>query len=168
MKTYPDQDIAVCNTSVPFLRLQCIDYISQASKTTLQEFFSAHPVFTHEELVAFLRKDKVRSAKTRDALLAYHQKQDHILRVRRGLYCVVPPGAESATCPVDVYLLAAKMTDTRCSSTTRARGGLQHDMPDQCELIRPDGQDLPRSVSVVPRRVSRRLPGMPTDSIQFG
>lgn len=78
---------------------------------TLQEFFSAHPVFTHEEVVAFLRKDKARSPKTREALLAYHQEQGRILRVRRGLYCVVPPGAEPATCPVDAYLLAAKMTD---------------------------------------------------------
>jgi len=78
---------------------------------TLQEFFSTHPVFTHEELVAFLAKDKARSPKTRAALLTYHQKQGHIQRVRRGLYCVVPPGADVATCPVDAYLLAAKMTD---------------------------------------------------------
>lgn len=78
---------------------------------TLQEFFSTHPVFTHEELVAFLAKGKARSPKTRAALLAYHQKQGHILRVRRGLYCVVPSGADPATCPVDAYLLAAKMTD---------------------------------------------------------
>lgn len=77
---------------------------------TLQEFFSTHPVFMHEELVAFLAKDKARSPKTRAALLAYHQKQGHILRVRRGLYCVVPSGADPATCPVDAYLLAAKMT----------------------------------------------------------
>lgn len=78
---------------------------------TLQEFFSTHPVFTHEELVAFLAKGKTRSAKTREALLAYHQKHGRVLRVRRGLYCVVPPGADPATCPVDAYMLAAKMTD---------------------------------------------------------
>ena len=78
---------------------------------SLQEFFSAHPVFTHEELVASLRKDKARSPKTREALLAYHQEQGRILRVRRGLYWVVPSGADPATCPVDAYLLAAKMTD---------------------------------------------------------
>lgn len=77
---------------------------------TLQEFFSTHPVFTHEELVAFLAKDKARSPKTREALLAYHQKQGRILRVRRGLYCVVPSGTDPAACPVDAYLLAAKMT----------------------------------------------------------
>lgn len=78
---------------------------------TLQGFFATHPVFTHEELVAFLRTDKVRSSKTREALLAYHQQRRRILRVRRGLYCVVPPGADPATYPVDAYLLAAKMTD---------------------------------------------------------
>ncbi|MBI4290573.1 MAG: type IV toxin-antitoxin system AbiEi family antitoxin domain-containing protein, partial [Betaproteobacteria bacterium] len=78
---------------------------------TLQGFFATHPVFTHEELVAFLGTDKARSPKTREALLAYHQKQGRILRVRRGLYCVVPFGADRASCPVDAYLLAAKMTD---------------------------------------------------------
>ena len=77
----------------------------------LQAFLSAHPVLTHEELVAFLDKDKARSVKTRESLLAYHQKQGRILRVRRGLYCVVPPGTDPATCPVDAYLLAAKMGD---------------------------------------------------------
>jgi len=76
-----------------------------------QEFLSAHPVFTHEEFVEFLDKEKTRSVKTRESLLAYHQKQGRILRVRRGLYCVVPRGADPATCPVDAYLLAAKMTD---------------------------------------------------------
>lgn len=77
----------------------------------LQEFISTHPVFTHGELVAFLAKGKARSPKTREALLAYHQKQGRILRVRRGLYCAVPSGVNPATCPVDTYLLAAKMTD---------------------------------------------------------
>ena len=77
----------------------------------LQTFLSAHPVFTHEEFVAFLDKDKARSVKTRESLLAYHQKQGRILRVRRGLYCVVPPGTDPTTCPVDAYLLASKMTD---------------------------------------------------------
>lgn len=77
----------------------------------LQDFFSTHPVFTHEEVVAFLQKDKARSPKTREALLAYHRVQGHILQVRRGLYCVVSPGVDPATCPVDAYLLAAKMAD---------------------------------------------------------
>lgn len=78
---------------------------------TLQGFFSTHPVFTRAELAGLPQKEKARSPKTREALLAYHQQQGHILRVRRGLYCVVPPGANPATCPVDAYLLAAKMTD---------------------------------------------------------
>lgn len=79
----------------------------------LHEFLSTHPVFTHEEFVEFLdsRKEKTRSVKSRESLLAYHQKQGRILRIRRGLYCAVPPGADPATCPVDAYLLAAKMTD---------------------------------------------------------
>src|SRR3990172_9476049 len=88
-----------------------IALICQVFFMTLQGFFSTHPVFTHAELGAFLRTDKARSAKTGEALLAYHQQHGRILRVRRGLYCAVPPGADPATCPVDAYLLAAKMTD---------------------------------------------------------
>ena len=76
-----------------------------------QQFLAAHPVFTHDEVVAFLEKEKPSSAKTRESLLAYHRKRGRILRVRRGLYCTVPPGATPDTCPVDGYLLAAKMTD---------------------------------------------------------
>ncbi|MBI2319980.1 MAG: transcriptional regulator [Betaproteobacteria bacterium] len=78
---------------------------------TLHGFFSTHPVFTHAELAAFLRTDKPRSVETAVALLAYHQQRGRILRVRRGLDGVVPPGADPATCPVDAYLVAAKMTD---------------------------------------------------------
>ncbi len=77
----------------------------------LADFFATHPVFTTEDLTTFLARRDSRSPWTRKALLAYHEKQGRLLRVRRGLYCVVPAGADPATCPVDAYLLAAKMTD---------------------------------------------------------
>ncbi len=77
----------------------------------LTDFFAAHPVFTTEELTACLAQRDSRSPWTRKALLAHHEKQGRLLRVRRGLYSVLPPGADPATCPVDAYLLAAKMTD---------------------------------------------------------
>lgn len=76
----------------------------------LQQFFSTHPAFTHEEFVAFLDREAPRSTKTHESLLAYHRKRGRLLRVRRGLYWVVPPGADPATCAVDAFLLAAKMT----------------------------------------------------------
>ncbi len=43
--------------------------------------------------------------------MAYYTQKRRILRIRRGLYVVVPPGIDPKACPVDPYLLAAKMTD---------------------------------------------------------
>lgn len=77
----------------------------------LNKFFSTHPVFTVSELDKFLAQQGSRNHWTRKALLAHHRKQGRILPVRRGLYAVVPPGASPDTCPVDPYLLAARMTD---------------------------------------------------------
>ena len=77
----------------------------------MQEFLSAHPVFTYRELADALGKEKPRSERTLESLLAYHRQQGRVLRVRRGLYCTVPPGTDPATCPLDAWLLAAKMAD---------------------------------------------------------
>ena len=48
---------------------------------------------------------------TRKSLLSYHRRQGRIIPVRRGLYATVPMGTDSASAPVDPYLLAAKMTE---------------------------------------------------------
>ena len=77
----------------------------------MQEFLATHPVFTYREFAASLGRGGARSGKALDALLAYHCKQGRLLRVRRGLYCTVPPGTDPAACPVDAWLLAAKMAD---------------------------------------------------------
>lgn len=77
----------------------------------LNEFFPKHPVFTVEELADFLAARGSGNPWTRKALLAYHQKRGRILRVRRGLYVVVPPGVSPEACPVDPYLVATKMAD---------------------------------------------------------
>ena len=78
---------------------------------SLQEFFATHPVFTTDELVDYRGDNGSQSRWTRKALLAHHRKQGHLILVQRGLYAVVPPGHKPQTCPVDPYLLAAKMTD---------------------------------------------------------
>ena len=78
---------------------------------SLQDFFAAHPVFTTDELVDYRRDNGSHSRWTRKALLAHHRKQGHLVLVHRGLYAVVPPGSDPKTCPVDPYLLAAKMAD---------------------------------------------------------
>jgi len=75
----------------------------------LSDFFQRHPVFAVEELAACLRQRGTESRWTRKALVSHHEKQGHILRVRRGLYAVVPPGTTPDTCPVDPYLVASKL-----------------------------------------------------------
>jgi len=77
----------------------------------LNEFFARKPVFRLDEFVAFLDAEGPRSAKTRESLLTYYTKAGRILRIRRGLYVVVPPGLDPTSCPVDPYLVAAKMTN---------------------------------------------------------
>jgi len=74
------------------------------------EFFSQRPVFTTDEFTEFLAGRDSFNPWTRQALLTYHTKRGRILRVRRGLYAVVGPGASPDTWPVDPYLLASKMT----------------------------------------------------------
>jgi len=75
-----------------------------------QDFFNANPVFRHEAFVAFLESTGSRRTKTREALLAYHVKAEHLLRLRRGLYAVVPRGFTPEDYPVDPYLLAGHLT----------------------------------------------------------
>jgi predicted transcriptional regulator of viral defense system len=74
------------------------------------DFFYKHPVFTYEEFAAFVDEQKHRSVRARQKLLSWYAKRGRILRVRRGLYCTVPPGADPARCPVDPLLLASRLS----------------------------------------------------------
>ena len=76
----------------------------------LDLFFNRHPVFTGDELAAFLASEGPRNPRTQEALLLYHVKMSRLVRVRRGLYAVVPTGASAASYPVDPFLLASRMT----------------------------------------------------------
>jgi predicted transcriptional regulator of viral defense system len=73
-------------------------------------FLSQHDVFTVEELDLFLCEVGSGNPNTRKALLTYYRKQGRIIQVRRGLYAVVPFGSSPDSSPVDLYLLASKMT----------------------------------------------------------
>ncbi|MCU7805737.1 MAG: transcriptional regulator [Candidatus Thiodiazotropha sp. (ex Lucinoma borealis)] len=77
----------------------------------VQDFFSENPVFRHEAFVAFLESTGSHRTKTREALLAYHVKAGHLLRLRRGLYAVVPRGFAPEDYPVDSYLLAGHLAE---------------------------------------------------------
>ena len=76
-----------------------------------EKFFRTHPVFTSAELAAYLASTRTTGERTKEALLAYHRKAGHLLLLRRGLYAVVPPGADPARFQVDPYLLAARLAD---------------------------------------------------------
>ena len=74
-------------------------------------FFDAHPVFRHEEFVAFHAEERGRSSLTSQALLAQHVAAGHLLRVRRGLYATVPRGLKPEAVVVDPYLIATSLTE---------------------------------------------------------
>lgn len=74
-------------------------------------FFSKHPVFTYDEFAGFLQSRGSANRKTRDNLLGYHIKEGHVIRVTRGLFASLPPATDPEHAPVDVYLLASRMSE---------------------------------------------------------
>jgi predicted transcriptional regulator of viral defense system len=74
------------------------------------EFFRKHPVFTGEDLAKHLSSLGEIGGRAQEALLAYHRKTGRIVRIRRGLYAVIPLGAGADSYPVDPFLVAAKLT----------------------------------------------------------
>ncbi|MFP4166443.1 MAG: type IV toxin-antitoxin system AbiEi family antitoxin domain-containing protein [Opitutales bacterium] len=84
---------------------------SQSSPVKLEEWFSKRPVFTLDEVRAWLDRRYSQNERTRESLLSYHLKAGHLVRVKRGLYAVVPPGSAPETTPVDPWLVAAKSAE---------------------------------------------------------
>lgn len=74
----------------------------------METFLAYNQIFTTEEARTALGMGK--SSSTLDNLLAYHLRQGHIIRIRKGLYYTIPRGADAKTHPVDPYLIASKMT----------------------------------------------------------
>jgi predicted transcriptional regulator of viral defense system len=74
------------------------------------EFFRTHPVFTGEELAEHLSSHGEVGGRTQEALLTYYLKAGRVVRIRRGLYAVIPSGADPDRYPIDLYLVAAKLT----------------------------------------------------------
>ncbi|MDD3642182.1 MAG: transcriptional regulator, partial [Candidatus Krumholzibacteria bacterium] len=73
-------------------------------------FFRNHPVFTVKELAGYLSSLGEVGGRAQEALLAYHRKTGRLAQVRRGLYVVIPPGANTDSYPVDPFLVASKLT----------------------------------------------------------
>lgn len=74
------------------------------------DFFDAHPVFRHEKYLA-ARTALGRSPRTSNNLLARHLASGRLIRVRRGLYAVVPRSVEGSGFSLDPYLVASNLTD---------------------------------------------------------
>lgn len=77
---------------------------------TSAEFFDAFPVFTRAEFGAARAATAQRSPRTTDSLLRRYVADGRLVRVRGGVYVVVPRGADAATAPVDPYLVATKLS----------------------------------------------------------
>ncbi len=76
----------------------------------LDLFFATHPIFTVSELKAALGA-AYKANSTLHNLLQYHQKQGHILLIRRGLYAAIPREAQGYENLVDPFLLACKLSE---------------------------------------------------------
>ena len=75
-------------------------------------FFRRHPVFTGEELAEHLSAGDGTGAgaRTRESLVAYHTRTGRLVRVRRGLFAVIPHGSDGEDYPIDPFLVASKLT----------------------------------------------------------
>ena len=73
------------------------------------DFFDANPVFTRAEFEGARALGATRSIRTTDSLLRRYVAAGRLLRVRGGVYAVVPRGADAAAAPVDPYLVATKL-----------------------------------------------------------
>jgi predicted transcriptional regulator of viral defense system len=83
---------------------------ADVTRRGLGEWLALHPVFRAGVFGEFLAKRGSRNVRTRDSLLAHYISTGRLLRVRRGLYAVVPSGQTPKTVQPDPFLLAAGMT----------------------------------------------------------
>jgi len=74
---------------------------------TMKELLRTKPVLTHAEVNAYLEQERPRAARSRESLLAYYLRTGRLVQVRRGLYAVVPTGADPETFSADPHLIAA-------------------------------------------------------------
>jgi len=77
----------------------------------LNDFLLTRQVFTLKELDEYLSVKGPVNKNTRKNLLTYYQNNNRIVKVRRGLYWVVPPGNNSEKSSYDPFLIAVKLTE---------------------------------------------------------
>ena len=69
-------------------------------------FFARNPVFTAADFAA---AGADRGKRGNESLLAHHVATGRLMRIRRGLYAVVPDGIQPEKFIVDPYLVASKI-----------------------------------------------------------
>lgn len=80
-----------------------------SAKMNTQVYFATHPVFTVEEFDRLLHSGAGTPKNNRRRLLAHHTGRGRLAPIRRGIYAVIPIGAEAANYPVDSYLIAGRL-----------------------------------------------------------
>lgn len=74
------------------------------------DFFALHPVFRLDEFAAARRVGNAARPEAGLDALKHHVKAGHLLRLRRGLYAVVPSGSTAKTLAVDPFLITSRIT----------------------------------------------------------
>ena len=76
----------------------------------MNEFLVKNPVFLTAQAKRFLSARGTTGSRSAEAWLAYYQNKGCIIRIKRGLYAAVPPGADPKTFTPDAFLLASRMS----------------------------------------------------------
>lgn len=74
------------------------------------DFFSTHPVFSHDEFVRFLAERGSPSAETANVHLKRYLAAGRIGRVKRGVYLAAGPGETAKRASLDFLLVASRLT----------------------------------------------------------
>ena len=77
------------------------------TRITLSKFMAGRQIFTIAEAQAHLQVGK--DNRTLKNLMSYHLKKGNIIRIRRGIYYVVPAGTRSEECQADPYLVCSRL-----------------------------------------------------------
>lgn len=86
------------------------DKCQLSSNPSLDSFLTENPVFTVQELDAFLARHRTGNVNTRKSLLSYYRKQGRLIAVRRGLYAGIPRTQRGQNHLADPFLVASKLT----------------------------------------------------------
>jgi predicted transcriptional regulator of viral defense system len=84
--------------------------LETASNMKPVDYFATHPIFRFEDFASAHQEGGVRKSETSMAILKHHVRAGNLLRVRRGLYIVVPRGQVPGDVVIDPFVLASHIT----------------------------------------------------------